>query len=57
MTDLLRLRTHHLIDIVTDYGRGAVFAPHPYGHAVHTVAERVIEEHTDRNAGQEGTDK
>ena len=44
MTDLLRLRPHHLIDIVKGYGHGQVFAPHPYGHAVHVAARRVIEE-------------
>jgi len=40
----MKLRPHHLIDIVCDYGQGAAFEPHPYGHAVHTVAARVIED-------------
>jgi len=44
MAGLLRLRPHHLIDIVTDYGRGRAFVPHPYGHAVHLVALRLIED-------------
>ena len=44
MAGRLRLRPHHLIDIVTDYGHGQTFAPHPYGHAVHLVAQRVIED-------------
>ena len=35
----MRLRPHHLIDIVRDYGHGIPFEPHPYGHA---VAERVL---------------
>ena len=39
----MKLRPHHLIDIVHSYGHGAAFEPHPYGHAVHVVAERVIE--------------
>ncbi|MEA3401429.1 MAG: DUF1284 domain-containing protein [Armatimonadota bacterium] len=38
----MRARPHHLIDIVTQYGAGRAFGPHDYGHAVHTVAERVI---------------
>jgi hypothetical protein len=38
----MKLRPHHLIDIVSDYGQGVVFKPHPYGHAVHTVAECVL---------------
>jgi hypothetical protein len=44
MAGLLRLRPHHLIDLVTDYGRGRAFVPHPYGHAVHVVARRVVED-------------
>ena len=39
----MKLRPHHLIDIVCHYGHGVAFGPHPYGHAVHTVAERVID--------------
>jgi len=40
----VRLRPHHLIDIVCDYGQGAAFGPHPYGHAVHVVAAAVIDD-------------
>lgn len=39
---MLTLRPHHLLDIVTQYGSGAPFKPHEYGHAVHTVAETVL---------------
>ncbi|HQK95598.1 MAG TPA: DUF1284 domain-containing protein [Armatimonadota bacterium] len=38
----MRARPHHLIDIITQYGAGQPFAPCDYGHAVHTVAARVI---------------
>lgn len=38
----MELRPHHLLDIITDYGNGAEFEPHPYGHAVHTVAKAVL---------------
>jgi len=38
----MKLRPHHLLDIVTTYGWGGDFKPHPYGHAVHTVAEKVL---------------
>ena len=38
----MRLRPHHLIDIITKFGRGQEFKPHPYGHAVHTVAAQVL---------------
>lgn len=40
----MKLRPHHLIDIVCSYGHGEAFEPHPYGHAVHTVAVRVMED-------------
>lgn len=38
----MRLRPHHLLDIVTDYGHGVEFKPHPYGHALHIVAAQVL---------------
>jgi len=38
----MHLRPHHLLDIVTEYGAGTTFEPHPYGHAVHTCAEVVL---------------
>lgn len=38
----MRARPHHLIDIVCRYGAGTQFRPHAYGHAVPSVAERVI---------------
>ena len=40
----MRLRPHHLIDIICDYGQGAALKPHPYGHAVHIVAAKVTED-------------
>jgi len=38
----MRLRPHHLLDIITQYGAGVPFQPHPYGHAVHSVAATVL---------------
>lgn len=38
----MKLRPHHLLDIVCSYGHGEDFQPHPYGHAVHTVAKAVL---------------
>ena len=38
----MKLRPHHLLDIITDYGHGVEFRPHPYGHALHTVAAQVL---------------
>jgi hypothetical protein len=31
-----------MLDIITDYGRGVEFEPHPYGHALHIVAAQVL---------------
>lgn len=42
---MIRIKPHHFIDILRDFGRGATtFEPHPYGHAVHAVAARVLRE-------------
>ena len=38
----LELRPHHLLDVISDYGRGIRYQPHEYGHALHTVAEQVL---------------
>jgi len=38
----LSLRPHHLLDILSDYGHGLSYQPHPYGHALHTVAAEVL---------------
>lgn len=40
-TPPMKLRPHHVLDIVSAIGHGAEFRPHPYGHAVHTVAEAI----------------
>ena len=42
---MIRIKPHHFIDIVRDFGRGqTTFEPHPYGHAVHTVAQAVLDD-------------
>lgn len=44
MPCLVRIKPHHFVDILTAFGRGQTsFAPHPYGHAVHLVAERLLD--------------
>lgn len=43
MNDPIRIRPLHFVDILCDYGAGTeVFEPHPFGHAVHTVANQMI---------------
>lgn len=41
---IIRLRHHHILDIITSYGAGDKFEPSPYGHAVHSVAQLIISE-------------
>ena len=38
----MQLRPHHTIDIISSCGHGAELKPHPYGHAVHTVAKAIL---------------
>ena len=45
MGSVIRIKPHHFIDIVTALGRGeTTFRPHPYGHAVHAVAARLVDD-------------
>ena len=38
------IKPHHFVDIITHYGAGTLsFEPHPYGHAVHTTAQQIME--------------
>ena len=40
---LIAIKPHHFVDIVAACGTGlATFEPHPYGHAVHTVAREIL---------------
>jgi len=39
---VMRLRPHHLLDIITQYGRGVPFTPGDHGHAVPTVARLLL---------------
>lgn len=38
----LKLRPHHLIDIITGYGNDVIFKPHPYGHSQYLVAQKIL---------------
>ena len=43
MDNIIRIKPHHFVDIISSLGEGRTrFEPHPYGHAVHTVAARVL---------------
>ena len=39
---VMALRPHHLLDILRNYGHERPFTPHPYGHALHAVAQQVL---------------
>jgi len=38
----MKLRPHHLLDIISDCGHDVEFKPDPYGHALHRVARAVL---------------
>ena len=38
----MHLRPHHILDIISAYGRGIEYQPHPYGHSLHIVAPRLL---------------
>ena len=38
----MRLRPHHVLDIISDIGCDTKFEPHHYGHSLHTVAEAIL---------------
>jgi hypothetical protein len=40
---MLRLRPHHLIDIIRNIGQERPIIPHPYGHAQHIVTRSLLE--------------
>jgi len=43
MPEEIRIKPHHLVDIVMTLGAGQErYQPHPFGHALNTVAHRVL---------------
>lgn len=43
MSDIIHIKPHHFVDIITSFGAGEVcLEPHPYGHAAHTVAAQIL---------------
>ena len=40
---IISIKPHHFVDIIASFGAGQrIFQPHPYGHAVHTVSQRIL---------------
>jgi hypothetical protein len=45
MKSLIRIKPHHFVDIITSFSADDLtFEPSPYGHAVHTVSERILKD-------------
>ena len=46
---MIAIKPHHFVDIITSFGAGQrTFQAHPYGHAVHIVSEKIL---NDREIG------
>ncbi len=44
--EIIEIKPHHFVDIITSFGDGKrAFQPHPYGHAVHTISQRILDNH------------
>jgi len=42
-TSMIAIKPHHFVDLITAFGAGQMeFHPHPYGHAVHSVAKELL---------------
>lgn len=42
---MIRIKPHHFVDIITSFSaEDLTFKPSPYGHAVHTVSEQVLQD-------------
>ncbi|NQU59214.1 MAG: hypothetical protein HQ513_18440 [Rhodospirillales bacterium] len=41
--EIIAIKPHHFVDILTSFCAGKrTFQPHPLGHAVHTISERIL---------------
>ena len=38
----MQLRPHHILDIISAYGKGIEYQPHPYGHSLHIIAPKLL---------------
>jgi hypothetical protein len=42
MNRLIKLRPHHVLDIIRNYGHFEKSTPHHYGHAQHLVSQKLV---------------
>ena len=46
MTEIIRIKPHHFVDVITSFRvENPVFEPSSYEHAVHTVSEKIYNNH------------
>ncbi len=38
----MQLRPHHILDIISDHGKGTEYQAHPYGHSLHIVGPKLL---------------
>ncbi|MGD1815774.1 MAG: DUF1284 domain-containing protein [Pleomorphochaeta sp.] len=38
---MINIRIHHFFDIIRDYGSGKIIQPHPYGHSLHLISQKI----------------
>lgn len=38
----MQLRPHHILDIISDFGKDIKYQPHAYGHSLHIVAPKLL---------------
>jgi hypothetical protein len=39
---MIKLRIHHLFDMLRDYGAEKEITPHPYGHSYHIISQQLF---------------
>ena len=41
--EMIAIKPHHFVDILNSFGAGKrMFQPHTYGHGVHTISQRIL---------------
>jgi len=45
MADVIKIKPHHFVDIIAAYGTSKIpAAAHPYGHSLHTVTAKILDD-------------
>jgi hypothetical protein len=40
--EYMQLRPHHILDIISDFGKGITYEPNPFGHSLHLVGPELL---------------